>query len=219
MKNGNWAVDWAVRDVLVGVLHNEQQLEANFAHRFYHIPAALLTCPPEKVAAVALYQSTRLFGEGVSGIRVWGPVKSFAVLPRREITEIPARQNGDEPYCRFQIGEWEQLPNRIKARGLSPGVSMMTNQFLLQHSRYFPELYIRTEEQLLLYTTLRRAAARTARNGGSELLWARDGNTVMIAGHTIGIYTGDGRYEERDLRNFFHQPLSFLTQLSKIMFK
>lgn len=217
MQSDAQAADWRVRDVLVGVLRDTAQLEHNLSHVFYHMPAKLLTCPPENIRYVALYQSKQLFGEASSGVRLYGAVRRVTKLPRCEIAEIPSRRNPREAYYRFDVAEWQRLERPIRAGGLAPGVCMLTNRFLLEHGRSFPELYIRTEEQYRLYITLRRACARTVRSGGSELLPARDGNTVMIAGATIGVYTVDGRYELYSLREFLHRPHSFLNRMQGLL--
>lgn len=203
---------WDKRDVMVGVLHDAAQLDANAAHRFYHIPAKLLACPPGDIGHVALYQSKRLFGKA-AGIRLYGRVGRCDLVPRGEIHEIPARGDPGEPYFRFGVAEWETLPRPIRAVGLAPGVSVLTTLFLLRNSRNFPELYIRTLRQWELYSLLRAAAARTSRNGGSERIPASSGNTVMVAGRVIGVYTPDGRYEQYNLREFLYRPHTFLTRM------
>lgn len=218
MQSDSQAADcWRQRDVLVGVLRDRGQLEQNLAHRFYHMPAKLLACPPQLIRHVALYQSRRLFGDASAGVRIYGSVDEVRIVPRREITEIPARRNREELYCRFGITEWRRLVRPLRAGGAAPGVSMLTSLFLLENSRRFPELYIRTEEEYRLYARLRAACARTTRSGGSELLPARGGHTVMIAGATIGIYTPEGRYEQCSLRDFLYRPHSFLVRMRALL--
>lgn len=205
--------DWNTRDVMVGVLKNADQYHTNKEHGFYHMPAALLTHAPEDVRFLALYRSKKQFSDREAGIVEYGEVGGYRELPRGEITEIPARHNPAELYYRFYITEWKALKHPIRARGLAPGMNMFTTLFLLQNCRFFPELYISSEEHWRLYSLLRGAAVRTHRNGGSELLPSTKGHTVMVAGPAVGVYTAGGDYRQYDLRNFFREPYSFLTEL------
>lgn len=211
--NQQAAVDWSVRDVMVGVLHNERQLGVNLANHFYHMPARLLAGGPQQIRYIALYQSRRIFGDS-SGVRLYGLVREHRLLRRGEIVELPTR-NPDEQYYRFDIEEWLELERPIAARGLAPGVCMFTSLYLLRTSRCFPELYMRTREQVEFYDFLCAAAARTRRSGGSELLPSVEGYTVMIAAYAIGVYTPDGRYEQYDLREFYREPFQFLVNMQK----
>lgn len=209
--------DWRKRDVMVGILRTASQLEANIRYGFYHIPARLLACHPGDVGFIALYQSKKLFHESSSGIRFYGRVKEYKFLSRVEIPEIPIHSDPGEPYCRFQLIRWETLPKVIRPVGAAPGVSMLTTEFLLKKARNFPELYIRTEEHWELYSRLRKAEINTLRNGGSEPIPSASGNTVLVSGHIIGVYTRDGRFEQYDLRDFFYEPYSFLQTMQAIV--
>ena len=55
------AVDWAVRDVLVGTMRSPQQLDICRKHCFYYIPAERLQDSDFPVRYVALYQSQYVF--------------------------------------------------------------------------------------------------------------------------------------------------------------
>ena len=56
------AVDWAVRDVLVGTMRSPQQLDICRKHCFYYIPAERLQDSDFPIRYVALYQSQYVFG-------------------------------------------------------------------------------------------------------------------------------------------------------------
>lgn len=210
-------IDWNVQDVLVGVLHTQNQLDVNCAHKFYHIPARLLGCPPEDIKVVALYQSRRLFGQQDAGVQLYGEVTSCRQVPRGDITYIPTRHPG-ELYYLFQVDRWQIRSPKIRSGGAAPGVYLLTNRFLLEYSRYLPELYLASQQQLDLYTALRHASLRSRRLGGSQPLPVRSGgNRAMISGWIIGVYTQDGRYETCDLRQFYHKPYSFLSRMAGLL--
>lgn len=146
-------VDWSRRDVLVGTMKDGRQLDACLEGRFYHIPASRLGEQNLPIRYVALYQSKRIFGDR-SGIRYYGEVIRTEQVKRREIREIP--KDSDEPYYRFAVKEWKRLERPIGVREMGPRVQVMTNLFLLLHSREVPDLLIRSEEEYRLYTELRR---------------------------------------------------------------
>ena len=67
------AVDWAVRDVLVGTMRSPQQLDICRKNCFYYIPAERLQDSDFPVRYVALYQSQYVFG-AQAGVRYYGEV-------------------------------------------------------------------------------------------------------------------------------------------------
>lgn len=145
-------VDWSKRDVLVGELRNRQQLDICRKYRFYHVPAKQLAEKDLPIRYVALYQSRNLFGKD-SGVYLYGEVLRTALVKRKNIREIP--KDSEEPYYRFAIREWKQLPRPIGVRERAD-VVVLTNLFLLQNSREVPDLRLRSEEEYRLYYELRR---------------------------------------------------------------
>ena len=143
--------DWSRRDVLVGQLGSREQLAVCLAQLFYYAPAKYV----EKhlpVRRVAINQTASLFGKE-AGIRWYGEVKNYRMVPRREIMEIP--KDSDELYCRFEISEWKMLPRVIRPKGNLWAVHY-TSSFLLDHAVYVSDLALRNEAEFRLLTELRR---------------------------------------------------------------
>lgn len=203
------SLDWETRDVLIGLLRGQAQLECNLTGRFYHTPAKLLPCAPEQIKTIALYQSRRQFGDA-AGIRYIGRVSGFCCLRRGEITELPTR-TPDEPFVRFDIARWRIREPCIQSCGTSPAMGTLTSQALLCHSRTVPELYLRTKEDWLIYDRLRQASHRTL-YGGEEAVTVWDGAEVVVGGWVIT--AGARRW---DLHDFARQPYTFLQMLRKYM--
>ena len=149
---------WSWPSVLVGGLRRPSQLEVCLAHGFYHLPAAALPQERLPVDFVAIYQSQTLFPEN-HGIRFYGRVKGCALVPRRQILEIP--KQSDEWYYRLEIERWEQLEKPIEVREI-PVIHLFTNLFLLLHSREVPELTLQTPEEYRRYQALRSVADSAA---------------------------------------------------------
>lgn len=208
--------DWQLRQVLVGALRNAEQLESNIAHRFYHIPAKILAESPEEIAYIALYQSKRQFGSSVAGIHLYGRVLTYQVLPRSEI-HIPPRPGSKELYYVFQIAEWQPCRPPVRVYGAAPSAYMFTSLFLLQNSRYIPELYIQTPKEYALYRQILAACTQTSHNGQTVRLSAHQGHTVLITGWHIGIYTADGVYIQSHFRAFYQTPATFLKQMQQYL--
>ena len=110
------AVDWAVRDVLVGTVRSPQQLDICRRHRFYYIPAEQLGDEAFSVRIVALYQSQYVFGPQ-AGVQYYGEVTKCSPVCRGDITELRARKGTEQNlYYRFEIREWKRLNRPIAAR-------------------------------------------------------------------------------------------------------
>ena len=91
------AVDWAVRDVLVGTMRSLQQLDICRKDCFYYIPAERLQDSDLPVRYVALYQSQYVFG-AQAGVRYYGEVTKCSAVRRSAITEVsPRRGDGRKP--------------------------------------------------------------------------------------------------------------------------
>ena len=150
------AVDWAVRDVLVGTMRSLQQLDICRKDCFYYIPAERLQDSDFPVRYVALYQSQYVFG-AQAGVRYYGEVTKCSAVRRSAITEVsPRRGTEGNFYYRFDIREWKQLNRPIEAKETG-FVRDFTNLFLLEHSVQTPELWLRTEEEYRLCSALKRA--------------------------------------------------------------
>ena len=150
------AVDWAVRDVLVGTVRSPQQLDICRRHRFYYIPAEQLGDEASSIRSVALYQSQYVFGPQ-AGVRYYGEVTKCSSVCRGDITELRARKGTEQTlYYRFEIREWKRLNRPIAARE-SCFIKGLTSRFQLEHSAETPELWLRSKEEYRLCLNLRQA--------------------------------------------------------------
>lgn len=157
-------VDWTIKDMLVGALSNEKQLEFNLNNRFYHLPAKYISEDDLPVRYVALYQSNSIFKKE-SGIRYYGTVTRTCICRRKDIPIPRTRHNANELYYRFDVKTWEELPVAIKVREEGVYRPKFTNMFLFQNCRDSYELFnIHSEEQYRLLQELKRISSDTAVN-------------------------------------------------------
>ena len=146
-------VDLSERDTLVGVLRDIRQLGICLKRKFYHIPASYIEeyAIPEYIA---IYQSERIFGKDVSGIKYYGKVKKCTPLRRSKIREIPKKSN--ELYYKFKIKEWKRLENPVATKEMG-FIRLFTNIFLLENAIEVPELMISDKYGFYLYRLLKLA--------------------------------------------------------------
>lgn len=170
-----------VRDVLVGVLRNRQQLDICLEKGFYHIPAQNLSVPVEDISCIAIYQSKNLFGDN-SCIRYYGMVDSYNLLKRSEITEIP--KNSDKSYYKFTISNWQKLDKPISTNG-GGLVCETTSRYLLFTSSDVFELNFKDLSLCRLYRTIRNSIL-----SGRDRVACRHRNmTFALENNTISAYS------------------------------
>ena len=176
------AVDWAVRDVLVGTMRSLQQLDICRKDCFYYIPAERLQDSDFPIRYVALYR-------------------------RSAITEVsPRRGTEGNLYYRFDIREWKQLNRPIEAKETG-FVRDFTNLFLLEHSVQTPELWLRTEEEYRLCSALKRAVwGDTINEPDNGLAFEFRGFTVSFAEGKIFVSDKGRAFAQYEISHFLQDP-------------
>lgn len=143
------------QDTLVGAMSSPRQFGIALKRKFYHIPASFV----EEYSIpkyIALYQSQRMFGEEISGVKYYGEVKKCTPMKRSRIREIPKKSN--EIYFKFKIKEWKRLDTPIVSKELG-FVRLFTSFFLLQNVDEISGLTINNEYEFCLYKLLKQADA------------------------------------------------------------
>lgn len=150
------AVDWSVRDVLVGSLGSVEQLKDNLARRYYFVPAANVYQDASHIRYIALYQSLNMFGDNC-GIQYYGEVTQMKRVRRKSIPFPIRRNNGEEWYYAFYVKKWYNLPNAIYVKDEGVYKPKYTNIFLLHNCEQSYELFsVRSEEQFRLLCALKQ---------------------------------------------------------------
>ncbi|MBP2073373.1 DUF2357 domain-containing protein [Thermoanaerobacterium butyriciformans] len=147
-------IEFNEKEVLVGNLSSHKQLEVNLKYKFYHIPYSEIRSSLKYIKYVAIAQTkAKGFGDD-AGIRYYGRVKSFEILRRSEIKEIP--KDSEELYVKFTVDKWEKLDKKIDLAGRRVLHRFYTNLFLLKNAKIVSELLIKTKEDYRLYLELKR---------------------------------------------------------------
>ena len=178
------AVDWAVRDVLVGTMRSPRQLDICRKHCFYYIPAERLQDSDFPIE-----------------------VMKCSAVRRSAITEVsPRRGTEGNFYYRFDIREWKQLNRPIEAKETG-FVRDFTNLFLLEHSVQTPELWLRTEEEYRLCSALKRAVwGDTINEPDNGLAFEFRGFTVSFAEGKIFVSDKGRAFARYEISHFLQDP-------------
>ena len=196
-------VDWDERDVLVGDLRNQKQLDICLSNNFYHMPADRISKSDFPIRYVAIYQSKRQFDKN-SGIRWYGEVISVTKVKRSEITEIP--KNSDKQYYRFEINEWKKLDHVLEAKEIRD-FPFFTNIFLLKNCDEVPDLLIGSDEEYRLYTELKRiAASESQRKDADGCSYNVNGKLLYVDNGEIVITDNKKIINKIELKTFAKKP-------------
>ncbi|PKM81989.1 MAG: hypothetical protein CVU89_06520 [Firmicutes bacterium HGW-Firmicutes-14] len=141
------------KNVFIGSLRTKEQWDINYKLKFYHTPLRNVFRELGNLEYVAVYRRKELF-KNDNGIRHYGKIKSFRILPREKITEI--KGNNNRLYVRFEIEEWLELPRRIIPLQYGVYDRLFTTLPLLLMAKELPELSMQTEEEVRLWKELRR---------------------------------------------------------------
>lgn len=155
-------VEWNKKDVMIGLLRDQRQLEICLEHGFYYVPARFVHDGNLPLRYVALFQAQYIFGKDAQ-IAYYGEVKQMQKVKRKEIVEIPCRSGTEEDnYYRMEIRKWEMLsrPIQVKERGIR--FVTYTNEFLLRHAETSPELFLKNAEEYRFLTELKRYVNQTS---------------------------------------------------------
>lgn len=202
--------DFSEYDTLVGAMRSPRQLGASLKRKFYHIPAFYVEEYPIP-KYIALYQSQRMFGDEVSGIKYYGEVRKCTLMRRSKIREIP--KDSSELYYKFKVKGWKRLETPASA-GEIGFVRLFTNIFLLQNVDDVSALTISSAYEFRLYKLLRTAnAALKERSDVSH--FSIDGFDVIFTNEIIYLCL-DGRICERYYRSGVSQsPSHLLSKMKK----
>ena len=205
-------IDWIARDVLVGSLRNERQLEICLNNNFYHIPVSRIKDSELPVHYIAIYQSKKIFGNE-SGIRYYGEVKRSSIVKRKNIIEIPKDSN--EEYYLFEIKEWKKLNLPLVAKEVND-FPFFTNLFLLTHCSDVPDLHIKSKEEYRLYTELRRMANDVSINeSDTEICFEYEDRLLTIENGNICVFKDGKILSEISMDTFTRKPRKSIQFLLK----
>lgn len=207
-------VDWSRRDVLIGTLRSNAQLQVCLEKNFYYIPANLVNDEDLPVHYVALFQTPRIFSDK-AGIHYYGEILRTALVRRKNIREMPQiHGDPDALYYRFQIREWVILNRPILPKE-SGFVREFTNMFLLENAEYVPELLLRSEEEYRFYTELKRRTGIALENNESSAGFELGDIKVLFADGQILVYRDGKTVGSCSVSDFSRRPNAMFRRLQR----
>ena len=199
------SVDWSRRDVLIGLVPDEEHLELFTDNRMYftrrfdeaHLP----------VRYVALYEKGK-------GIRRYGEVKNWRMAPRKELPG--SGQHKPEMYHVFDILKWHTLATPIGIAEYGPSPVAYTNFFLLTNSSSYSELFLKNEDEYRFFAGLRRMTDKAVLEDGDEATaFEFEGLKVLLEKKTIYVVNEGELVEQGTVQKFERHPNRTFRRLMK----
>lgn len=203
-------------NALVGALRDPRQFGVCLKRKFYHIPAKYVEEYPIP-EYVAIYQSERLFGRELAGIKYYGQVKKCIPIRRSRIRELPKSSN--ELYYKFKVKEWKRLENPIQARELG-FVRLFTSISLLLNSKEIPELTFTNKEDLAFYRLMYLADKELRENPERIFTGFRFGDFELIfSAEQIYLLKGEELLKKYRYSSFLATPSAVSQKIREEMKK
>ena len=200
-------LDWSVKDVMVGTVRTNEQLQFNLEKKWYYVPARFITDDILPIKYVALHEEG--LGEE-SGIKVYGEVLEARRMKRSAIP-TPTRSNPDEIYYCFRVREWISLPQVITIQDSWRGRPQFTNKFLLDNCTKSYQLFaIASEEEYRLMVEINKTFdnlnASTAKDNTAAYR-INDTHTIAVSEGYFTIMNDSGAILDRiSISNFAKGP-------------
>ena len=212
-------VDWSVKDVMVGTVRSEEQLQFNLERKGYYVPEKYITDDMLPVRYIALYEQ-EIGGE--PGIKRYGEVLTARKIKRGKIPVSLSRNNPDELYYYFTVRSWETLDKTIEIKDSNRGKPMFTNKFLLDNCTKSYQLFaISSEEEYRLMVEINKAfddidAAQQSDNTTAYRI--NDKNTVFVSEGNFVITNDAGEIIETiSISSFAEKPRAGFNKIKEIV--
>jgi len=211
-------VDWSVRDVMVGTVRTEEQLNFNLEKQGYYVPARFVSEDQLPIKYIALHEE-HIGTE--SGIKRYGEVLTAQKIRRGRIP-VTMRENVDpnEQYYYFTVRKWIDLPQTIVIQDSSRGKPQFTNKFLLDHCNKSYQLFaISSEEEYRLMCEINKAFdnLEASTNENSTAVYRiNDRRSVIVADGFFTITNDDGDIlEQIAVSEFSRRPREKFKDIKK----
>ena len=174
-----------MKDVLVGLVRSNQQLQAALKFRFYHIPVQRLKIDKQP-KYIALYVRKNLQSPNC-GVIYYGQVVSFSVVKRSAIKELP--KDSDALYYYFSVQEWLPLQGTVDLPGFNVYKWMSLEEVTGDHKPVEVPKVDNTTDLKMLDILKKYFGYTDFRSGQRNII-----NNIMAGRDVIGIMpTGAGK--------------------------
>ena len=213
-------VDWSVKDVMVGTVRSQEQLEFNLQKQVYYTPEKYITKDHLPIRYIALYEAG--IGDN-SGISRYGEVLTAGKVKREKIpVSRRPRTDPNEIYYYFTVREWISLPQTIEIQDTFRGRPQFTNKFLLDHCTKSYQLFvISSEEEYRLMSEINKAfkdfEASTSPDN-TAVYRINDNHSVIVSDGTFTITNTNGDVlDQIPITTFSKSPRSSFRNIKKAL--
>ena len=199
------SVDWDRREVLIGSVTDEEQLDLFLKNKLYFTRRFDTANLP--VRYVALYER----GKGIQWYgEVYGWEKSPGyVLPCKDLP-------GKEQFHVFRVTKWIPTDSPITVSEYGPNPISYTNYFLLTNSSSYSELLLKSETDYRFFTELKRRTDQAIIEETEDATAFEYGEAkVFINKNDILLYLKDKPVERCTVMEFSKHPNATFRRMQK----
>ncbi len=213
-------VDWSVKDVMVGTVRTQEQMQFNLENNCYYVPARFITEDMLPIKYIALYEED--IGS-VSGIRFYGEVVTTQKVKRGGIP-VTMRKNAepDEEYYYYTVRKWNPMSQNIEIQDTWRGKPQFTNKFLLDNcSKSYQLFAISSEEEYRLMLEINKAFGElevSSSNDDTAVYRVNDKHTIVTSDGNFSVLNSNGEILGRvSLKEFAKRPRIEFGRIRKMM--
>lgn len=137
VKEKTKVIPWAAKNVMIGTVRNNIQLEFILKNNCYYTPARFVSSNNLPVKSIVIYEED---DKGNLLIKRKANVVEYKLISRKNIPVPANRKNGDEKYWFFKLEKWEEVKNPIIVKDTYRGKPLYTNEYLIENCRYSYQL-------------------------------------------------------------------------------
>ncbi len=211
-------VDWSVKDVMVGTVRSEEQLNFNLQNNGYYVPEKYITKDMLPIRYIALHEQN--IGSE-PGIKRYGEVLTVRKIKRGRIPVPMSRNNSEEIYYYFNIRNWESLDKIIEIKDSNRGKPQFTNKFLLDNcSKSYQLFAISSEEEYRLMIEINKAFENldaSQKSDNTAVYRINDKNTVYVSDGNFVITNDSGEIIDTiSISSFAKKPREGFNKIKKL---
>ncbi|MBO7288391.1 MAG: hypothetical protein J6V03_00160 [Clostridia bacterium] len=137
VKEKTKVIPWTAKNVIIGTVRNDVQLEYILKNNCYYTPARFVSSDNLPIKSIVIYEED---DKGNSIIKRKANVVKHKLVSRKSIPVPMSRKNGDEKYWFFNLEGWEELKKPIIVKDTYRGQPLFTNEYLVENCKYSYQL-------------------------------------------------------------------------------
>ncbi len=137
VKEKTKVIPWTAKNVMIGTVRSDVQLEYNLKNNCYYAPARFVNSENLPVKTIVIYEED---DNKELIIKRKANVVKQKLVSRKSIPVPISKKNGDEKYWFFNLEKWEELKKPIIVKDTYRGQPLFTNEYLIENCKYSYQL-------------------------------------------------------------------------------